>query len=131
MYKTRKQSSSKPIHVHSESVMIESILITPSKQTVVDEDGCTPLMNECVYGNEQSIVDALLSNDIDYQDEDGWSALMYAAYNNKPEVVSLLLKANANTDLKTKNGKNSRWLAYSEGHEDVVRILDEHFRAQL
>jgi len=130
MYKTRKQLTSQPLHIHSESVSVESIPLNVPKTTLVDEDGCTSLMVACKDGNLSAVQEALLHDDINYQDEDGWTALMYAAYFNHADLVSFLLAKEADRSLTTNNGKNVRWLAYTEGHVSVVSILDEHFRAQ-
>lgn len=139
MYKTRKQIPSRRLRIESETDMIEydtmevdpetepetmSIQKEPVQENVLDEEGCTPLMNLCIQGDLTLIRESI--HDLNYQDEDGWTALMYAAYHNQPETVSLLLQSKANPYLKTNNGKNARWLSYTEGHIHVVRILDEH-----
>lgn len=123
MYKTRKKLNSRRICIHEDE--------TPElRKSVVDDEGCTSLMNACKEGNIHAVKTALKEDDVNIQDEDGWSALMYAAYGNQPEIVVMLLESKANVHLKTPNGKNVRWLAYTEGHELVVSILDEHLRAQ-
>ena len=90
----------------------------------VDSDGNTGLMIACQEGHLPSVKVAALTDGLDCQDEDGWTALMYAAYHNHPEVVSYLVSAKANLHLKNNTGKNARFLAYVEGHQEVTSILD-------
>ena len=123
MYKTRKKLTSRPLCIHDDTEPV-------TRKSIVDEEGCTALMTACKEGNPLAVKDALQQDDINCQDEDGWTALMYAAYGNHPEIVVMLLESNANIHLKTVNGKNVRWLAYTEGHELVVSILDEYLRTK-
>ena len=59
----------------------------------------------CRTGTPKAVREDLRSGaDVNAKDEDGWTALMYAAHNPNPEVVSVLLEAGADVDAKDKNG---------------------------
>ena len=90
----------------------------------VDSDGNTSLMIACQEGHLPSVKLCVETDGLDCQDEDGWTALMYAAYHNHPDVVTYLATIKANLHVQNNNGKTARLLAYFEGHEEVVRILD-------
>lgn len=125
--KTRKYTPplrftlSYPVVIIPDTIYDTELDCRPSE---VDSDGNTGLMIACQEGHLPSVKVAALNDGLDCQDEDGWSALMYASYHNHPEVVSYLATSKANLHLKNNNGKNARLLAYFEGHEEVLSILD-------
>ena len=54
----------------------------------------------------------------------GWTALHNAAgCGDHPEIVELLLKAGANTQLKTKLGQTALDLAVKNEHPDAEKLL--------
>jgi len=121
MYKTRKHMKPRPIRFIEE----------PTRHSVTDEDGCTSLMNASKVGDLSMVQQAILQDDVNEQDDDGWTALMFASYHNHPEVVLFLIEHHANLHKKTNNGKTARWLAYTEDHMDVIRLLDSHLSAKV
>ena len=55
----------------------------------------------CRTGTPKAVREDLsFGADVNAKDEDGWTALMYAAHNPNPEVVSVLLEAGADVDAK-------------------------------
>ena len=61
---------------------------------------------------------------LDVQDEMGWTALHNAAgCGDHPEIVSLLIGAGANRNLKTKLGKTALDLAVENEHEFAEKLL--------
>jgi TonB family protein len=70
--------------------------------------------------------ETLLANpdvDPDARDEDGWTALMYAARSDRPEFVTLLVKADANLDLQNEDGETALIIAVRRGRVDEARLL--------
>jgi uncharacterized protein len=57
------------------------------------------------------------------RDNDGWTALHYAAFNGKKDVVELLLANTADVSAKDNVGRTPLHAAASTGHEDVVELL--------
>jgi len=45
------------------------------------------------------------SIDVDYQDENGWTALHYAAFFRQIDVMDALIKIGANPEVKTKSNE--------------------------
>lgn len=84
----------------------------------------TPLMSACFNGHLTAI-DLLLSAsaDINRKTKQGFTAVMYATYNNKPEVVKLLLEKGANTSILT-NTKRSALTIAQENHIQNHRFRD-------
>ncbi|CAJ0932201.1 unnamed protein product, partial [Mesorhabditis belari] len=60
---------------------------------------------------------------IDSLDSFGWTGLMCASFEGHLEVVQLLLKYNANRDLKNSHRKTAFDLAREKRHENISRIL--------
>ena len=77
----------------------------------------------CESGNVDSVKSLLGLQDLKVVDEDGWSALHYAACRGHLPVVRALLNANAAVDARTLNGQTPLHWAAREGHSDVVRVL--------
>jgi len=126
--KTRKYTPPLKIRIlHSVTIVPDTMYDTEldCRVSEVDSDGNTGLMIACQEGHLPSVKLCAMNDGLDCQDEDGWTALMYASYHNHSEVVSYLATSKANLHLTNNNGKNARSLAYFEGHEDVIRILDE------
>jgi ankyrin repeat protein len=124
--KTRKYTPHLPFRILHPVTLVPDVIYEEldCRQSEVDSDGNTGLMIACQEGHLPSVKVAALNDGLDCQDEDGWTALMYASYHNHPEVVSYLATSKANLHLKNNNGKNARLLAYFEGHEEVLSILD-------
>jgi len=60
---------------------------------------------------------------LDDVDSEGRSALSWAAYNNHPECVELLVTANADIDTKDEEKDTPLILAARSGHKEVVNYL--------
>ena len=58
-------------------------------------------------------------------DDDGWTALHFAAAEGTPELVRLLLQKGFSADAEAKDGATPVELAEEEEHEDATRILRE------
>lgn len=97
-----------------------------------DSAGRTKLMLAAKKGDISRIEDLLYSGaEINARDEEGWTALMYAArFQPNPDVTKLLLFKGADRAAKNKYGLSSLLLAagYSENPE-VLAILLETYSA--
>jgi len=72
-------------------------------------DGTTPLMT-AARRNRIPMTTFLINTpdiNIDAQDNDGWTALMYAASHVNFEIIKQLIAAGANTEIKSKNSKKT------------------------
>lgn len=70
------------------------------------KNNVTPLHMSVVYDNMNNIRYLVrnLKVDINAKDDDGWTALYYAAANKKMEAYNLLLKLGADKNIKNKDG---------------------------
>lgn len=68
------------------------------------------------------LIDA--GGDVDALDVSGWSPLMHAAALGDEGAVSVLLKADADTEVADQQGRTARDLAQQAGHEAVVLLLN-------
>jgi hypothetical protein len=70
-------------------------------------------------------VKALLERgaDVNEQDKEGWTALMYAAARGDSALVKLLLASEAKIDEWNQDGATALGLAAQEGHKEVARLL--------
>jgi ankyrin repeat protein len=89
----------------------------------------TALMSAAANGKTIAVDCLLRCAEIDAQDEDGSTALVWAALWDHPEVIHLLLQAGANTKLVTKFlGYTAQQIAMAMGCEQAADCLDEYNR---
>ena len=100
---------------------------------ILIENGCdinqkssmgTPLMAAVVKGNVE-IVRLLLNKnaEVDFADNNGTTALLYATMFKNKEIASLLIKANANPDIKDNRGNSSLDYAILANDDKLIEIL--------
>ena len=100
--------------------------------STLDSDGRTVLMHAVLESEPNiSTIQSLLDQgvDIDHQDsEQRWSALHFAARDNKKEVVALLLNSGASVDLLDVFGNTPLWRAVMSfsGECSIVKNLLSH-----
>ena len=79
-----------------------------------------------------TVIPLLLEADaqIDAQDNDGWTPLIWASANGKEAAVRELLKGNPNLDLKDKKfGDTALDFAREQNHQSIVDLLVDHERS--
>lgn len=87
--------------------------------------GRTALMFASGYGQD-AIVERLLAAGADpniVPKAEEWTALVAAAARGHTRVAELLLRGGADPTIRTKDGRTALDLARSEGHAEVVRVL--------
>lgn len=85
--------------------------------------GETALMLACIKGNVTVMVRALLQAGASVNSAQGWSPLMYAAYQGNAEVDKALLAKGASIDAINHNGTTALMLAARQGHVEVIDAL--------
>ncbi|XP_031179779.1 caskin-2-like isoform X3 [Sander lucioperca] len=73
--------------------------------------------------NKTKLLGSTKRLNINYQDSDGFSALHHAALTGTPELLSLLLEAQATVDIKDINGMRPLHYAAWQGKADSVLLL--------
>lgn len=96
--------------------------------------GRTKLMNAARNGDLKLVENLIYSDaDVNAKDNDGWTALMFAArFSNNPKVVRTLLRNGAEQDAKNNYGVSSLKLAagFSRAPAIVAELLTNHSAAE-
>jgi ankyrin repeat protein len=97
------------------------------------KDEKTPLMLACEAGHMgpvQTLWQDLDTQDLEHTDEEGKTALHYAAANGHDEVVSFLLFRGAQPSSKNDSDETPLMLAIDKGHVGAVKALLERMDGQ-
>lgn len=62
-------------------------------------------------------------SDLEAKDENGWTPILHACRNNRPETVKFLLDSNASIKARANDGKTCLMLATMEGADSLVMTL--------
>lgn len=81
---------------------------------------------EAIRDGEFDVAQRLLENpdvDPDARDENGNTALIDAARSDRPELITLLIRANVKLDLRNEDGETALITAVRRGRVDTARLL--------
>ena len=95
---------------------------------VIPSDGLSyVLLDACKNGNID-LVKLLLAHgaDVNAEDGNGDSPLLWASSRGDTEIVKLLLVHGADVNIKNNNGETSLYWASSRGHTEIVKLLKQH-----
>jgi uncharacterized protein len=92
---------------------------------VASKDGTTPLIAAVKVGNNDVVELLLVVEGIKAgaADEEGWTALHYAAQRGDAEAVRLLIQKKVDVNAQSKSGDTPLKLASSKGHTEVEQAL--------
>ena len=86
--------------------------------------GMTPLMKAAEMGNHELVTLFLNAEiDINKQDKDGLTALMYAAIAKDKSLMDLLIKKGAKADIKNKNGETATEMLKNSKEHTRMRVM--------
>ena len=107
--------------------VVHLLLERGADPTIFTDPGLTPLMEACKTGSV-GCVRRMLSHDvakttIDYQSDQGLTALHLASSGGYGEVVKVLLEAGANPTLRYQDSDTAIAMAEGRGHHDCVALL--------
>lgn len=94
-----------------------------------DEDGLTPLLKACRYGNTEDVKKILAQKDVDINKGDilGMTPLHWAAFKGYTEIVVMLLaKDDINIGILARHGQPIIRCAAGNGHAKVAKLLASH-----
>lgn len=92
----------------------------------IDEYGRSPLLNAVIVGDLSKIGNLLAAGaTVDLQDDNGWTALHFAAQERREDIVRALLERGANPNLLNAHGNGPLWVAAmnARGEFGIVRAL--------
>lgn len=97
----------------------------------VDENGRTPLINACSYGDNKETAELLIQNgaEINASDIGGWTPLMHACNSKEANTVALLLNNGADANAKSRNGFTPLSIllkGYNYPDANLVKLLLDH-----
>ena len=92
----------------------------------VDKYGRTELLHAAIEGDLEKLPSLIQAHsDVNHQDDDGWTALHFAAQNRHLKIVDLLLKSGANPNLTNSHGNSPLFPAVmnARGNFDIICLL--------
>jgi ankyrin repeat protein len=92
----------------------------------VDEYGRNNLFNLLIEGNISKVKEDIFRGaNVDFQDDNGWTALHFASQEGHIEIVRLLLEKGANPNLHDIHGNGPLWTAImnSSGKLGIIELL--------
>lgn len=82
------------------------------------------LIEASYYGKTQEVKNLIKNKvDVNFQNNNGFSALMVASACGHENIVKILLENKANQDLRNKNGDTALILALEYGHPHIIKAL--------
>ncbi|XP_035793333.1 ankyrin repeat, SAM and basic leucine zipper domain-containing protein 1-like [Anopheles albimanus] len=90
---------------------------------VLDRFGCTPLMFACQQGHLKVVKEIVGESPLITVDRDGNTALFLAVINNHYEIVKVLLRAGAQSNIVNRAGFTPRQCAILAGHTEVAELF--------
>src|SRR3989338_4266012 len=86
----------------------------------IDDDLCQAVKE----GNTSKAAESINSGaDVNAQDEDGWTALIWAVLDKHPETAKLLIDKGANVNAKSNNGWTPLLAAAYNGYAETAKLL--------
>ncbi|GBG30719.1 Ankyrin repeat and SAM domain-containing protein 3 [Hondaea fermentalgiana] len=91
----------------------------------------TPLMRALDRGRSVQLqeIESIFAHDpltLNAQDEDGWTALMYACRYAHPQAANFLIRNHAKTNIQSRDGFTAIMLAVRSGQREIVTLLEKN-----
>ena len=79
-------------------------------------------------GYKENIIEIIKNKnvDINYQNENGWTALHYACDEGNLKIAEILIKAHCNINIKNNENKIPLYYSVSRGYFDITKLLIEN-----
>jgi ankyrin repeat protein len=90
----------------------------------MDDEGRTPLMMACLQGDLQEVSSVFETSEMNEADDDGWTALMYAAHHGYADIVTFLVEKGVDTTKTTHSGLKASQLAYFNSHYEIYQQIN-------
>jgi ankyrin repeat protein len=116
----------------AEAEICGSKVVVRSRQIAeadIGKRGLTELMFAAGEGDMDRVAKLLAAGSpVNVQDDQGKTCLVYAAMNNRLEIIELLLLKGANPDITTSTGRSATWFAKKGGFSQVAHVLEDYRR---
>ncbi|CAB3236206.1 unnamed protein product [Arctia plantaginis] len=92
-----------------------------------DKYGQTPLMR-AISSGRAAVVSKLidLKVNIEMRDQQGWTAVFWAAHHNRPEILEMLINQGARTTEVDRSNRTLMDIAESHEYQGIIDILKKH-----
>ncbi|MCX7172498.1 MAG: ankyrin repeat domain-containing protein [Proteobacteria bacterium] len=104
--------------------ILEILLRNKANVLSINKYGDSALMLAALQGQLRS-VEALVAAGAEL-DPEGWTPLIYAAFEGHTEIVRFLLTQDIDIDAQAENGMTALMAGSRHGHLEIVKILLEH-----
>lgn len=108
---------------HQQRALTAKLLSLGADPCLTDNKGNTALMGVIFKGYPQLILDLVDKCDVNHQNKEGQTALMFAALFGREEVFKKLIKLGANRDLKDSEGRTALSLAEGQWNQMMVSLI--------
>ncbi|XP_077535262.1 uncharacterized protein LOC144147089 [Haemaphysalis longicornis] len=112
-----------------------TLTINPAALTRVSRQGCptdaqkpetSGLQHACFIGDEQRVKKLVAEGaDLEEQDSNGHRPIHFAAYGNKPEILSFLISQNVDANAQNKRKTTALHIAVEKEFVNCIRVLIE------
>jgi len=112
-------------HLQNASAEVITFMVDVCRAKVdnCDENGCSVLMLASRHGLKDVVSVLSGKTDPNTTTNDGFTALMETAFNNRLEAAQVLLLSGANVNTTTNNKENALMFASMKGHTELARYL--------
>jgi ankyrin repeat protein len=103
--------------------LVALLLRKGAHANIRNQYGVTPLMSACINDNlgvVKMLVQHMWGQGLDDGDDDGWTALHYAAYWGREEMLRCLLLAGADPSITDNEGRTPRASAEENQHDERI-----------
>ena len=128
-----EENDEKKYDKNNKNINVIINLNSPNKKTSknINENNNKINRNLLLYsqkGDREKVLE-ILSNEntnINYQNENGWSALHYACDEGNLKIVEILIKAHINVNIKNNDKKTPLHISVYHGYFDISKLLIEN-----
>ena len=121
------ESTPKPTVGEAKKEIDEQALKVEAIKTPIEEVDENALIIESIKGDVVEVKNLIDQGvDVNYENKEKQTALMFAAWYGRHEIVNLLIANGAFVNQIDKNGKTARMWARQQAHISTVDLLDKH-----
>ncbi len=126
--KTPKKKNNIKINESSFSINNENITNNLNINNINNNNLNRELLIYSKKGYKEKVLEIISQEnlDINYQNENGWTALHYACDEGNLKIVEILIKAHSNVNIKNNDKKTPLHISVTRGYFDITKLLIEN-----